>query len=146
MKTTRQHIMDQAGLRCGGRRFLLPQVETIQDFVDEAFVLAPVRGSKREAPPENAFFIEHLPGWERVYIRADRNHGRAVRSQCCENRIGGYRVIKGAWPDPYALLLANDDLHIASPWISLIDWQGYRDWLEALDAERIPGYLTRQSG
>ena len=151
MTTTKRHIIEQTQLR-SGRTFLLPEIETIEDFVELAWFVdheeppigaEPYRGARRVEPARDFYFLGSQPTgvvdggrWLPLYVRARRGYGMAIKAQCTDSRIGGFKVIKGSWPDPYALLVAYDQNHIAAPFLSLIDWPGYVRWLNA-QRERV---------
>jgi hypothetical protein len=146
MTTTREHIIRQTELR-SGRTFILPEIETIEQFVELSWFpehedppagAEPYRGSRAVSPARDFYFLagatETIPRggrWLPLYVRARRQYGMAIKSYCTDGQIGSYKVVKGAWPDPYGLLLANDGHHIAAPFLSLIDWPGYVRWLHA---------------
>lgn len=148
MNTTKSHILRQYELRYGSK-FLLPEIETIEDFVDLAWWrdyepapagVEPYRGDRSVSPARDFYFLHGATlrgSWRSLYVRAKRSHGMAVASQCSDNQIGAYKVVKGSWPDPYALLLANDNYHIANPFISLINWCDYVDWLDKQTARLL---------
>lgn len=150
MNTTKRHIIEQVQLR-SGRNFLYPEIETIEDFVELAWFpdfeeaptgVEPFRGSRAVSPARDFYFLDGTltkGRWTSLYVRAKRNYGMGIRNYCTEGRIGSYKVVKGAWPDPYALLLANDGHHIASPFVSLIDWVGYCQWLDGQRARLLKG-------
>lgn len=147
MNTTKKHIIQQYALR-HGITFLAPEIETIEDFVDLTWFpdfedpptgVEPYRGRRSPAPARDFYFLDGAyinKRWTALYVRAKRQYGMAIATRCCDNRIGSYKVLKGAWPDPYALLLASDGHHIANPFVSLIDWEGYHAWL-ATQRDRI---------
>lgn len=115
-------------------QFLWPQVETIEDFAEYAWTpgnplpstIEPYRGS-REIPADRDFYL--LDCATNLHVRAFKSVGRAVKYLCDNQKIGEYRVIKGLWPDPFALLMAHDINHISPVYISLIDYDHYTQWI-----------------
>lgn len=134
----KRHVIDAYQKR-HERVFIFPEINTIEDFVSSVWIkgteppqeFGPYRGDRTISPLRDFYFLEgedvdHEP----IYIKAKKEYGRGIARHCSNNKIGGYKVFKGAWPDPYALLLANDEYHISAPFISLIDWNGYQEWLD----------------
>jgi len=140
-RTTRTRIME-------GKRihWLFPEITSIADFVDDVWLPQlnllppeadhqPYRGARSISSRRDYFYLDnYTPAgrWMPVYVRANSRVGKGIKARCTDNEIGGYRVIKGAWPGPYALLMASDQYHIAHVYVSLIDYPEYQDWLKAV--------------
>ena len=121
----RQAIINAYQLRAD-KAFLLPKIETIQDFIESAEIAL-------ESPSRLHYPIEYQyssKGRGILYGLAFRYHGKAVASRCTDHTIGRYEVLKGGYPGDLALLRATDRYGIKNVWISLISWSGYQQYLE----------------
>ncbi len=141
----------QACERRHDRSFLMPEIETIEDLVENHCVLVDRPGSSGTCGMEYFWFLkgrwldvvaDELTGkgyWGKVYIAPGRNRSRAIYPHMSEGKIGGFEVVKGSWPDPYALLLVKDTRAITQRWLSLINYEDYQSWLNVQfrEAERM---------
>lgn len=137
---SKKHVIE-AYNRTHNTHFLFPEIDTISDFLEDWYVpghsnpkgsLEPYRGDRPVDPLRDFYFLQgqHVEGqWTTIFAKAKRQYGIGIRSRCTNQAIGGFAVVKGGWPDPYALLMANDRLHIAQPFIALIDWEDYKAWV-----------------
>ena len=150
---TKKHVIRQVSLS-NGRTFLAPEIDTIDEFVDGVwfpelrdeptnFGHQPYRGHRAVDPKRDYYLLQtlHVEGGpsQPLQVRARKPIGLMVAKHCTDKRIGRFQVIKGGWPDPYALLLAHDHWGLKSPLISLIDWEHYKRWL-------ITNYAAERNG
>jgi len=143
----KKHVIDSYQKRYQ-RVFLFPEIDTIEDFISSVWIkgteppkeFGPYRGDRTISPLRDFYHIEgnvdDNHDWVMLYVKAKKEYGRGIAKHCSNNKIGSYKIVKGSWPDPYALLLANDDYHIASPFISLIDWNDYQEWFRGIIESR----------
>jgi len=108
------------------KHFLLPEIQTIGDFIEQTQV-------SNKAPGRLYYPLET---WrdkietKTLYAQAFRPHGKAASSRCEGHVIGRYEVLKGGYPDNLALLRATDPHGINNIWISLIDWADYEHFIQ----------------
>ncbi len=134
------------------RAFLMPEIERIEQLAVDGQAL------RINARTPDVRFSWYLHGryvrignalvWTTVSISPGRTHANAIYPHMCEGRIGSFSVVKGSWPDPYALLLANDAVSISSRWLSLIDYDHFRMWFEDLvtaELGEVPTYVDGEA-
>ena len=122
---SRQTIIQSYQLK-GDKHFLLPEIETIQDFLQSAEVAT--------KPPSRLHYpIETLwpsGDFKTLYGLACRPHGKAVSFRCYGWIIGRYDVFHGDYHCDMAILRATDPYSINNVWISLITWSGYQAFVQ----------------
>lgn len=99
-------------------------------FSQFAYVEIPVAKRNTDYAPPGMYFLssEHAaikpfadprPHGPALHVRPLDAVRDAVKARCCEGRIGSFSIM--VWPDTgYALVMANDRMMIANPWVAFV--------------------------
>ncbi|MGD9168487.1 MAG: hypothetical protein PVI97_00320 [Candidatus Thiodiazotropha sp.] len=134
-----------AEIRSAGKTTIwIPELDHIKDLITGIDLYVTQEGGIRKETPPGIYLwdggwrkVNHVEGlskvravnyWCSYYVSLDPCMQKAIESGCCNGELSSIKLIP--WADDLGLLQGFDKVHIAQPWITILDYNRSKQWLD----------------